>query len=107
VSDMRQAVVEVPKGKFNGGMNEVKVSENWGLLGAIVVPPSGGEYFFKMTGPSATVKAAKGPFYRMLDSVRQEGGHAQAGGTEPAKSVTTAKEGSAAAKPVASTPAKK
>jgi hypothetical protein len=107
VNDMRQAVVEVPKGKFNGGMNEVKVSDNWGLLGAIVVAPSGAEYFFKLTGPSATVKAAKGTFYRMLDSVRQEGEHAQAGSAEPPKAATAAKEPSAAAKPVASAPAKK
>lgn len=73
VNDMTQAVVEIPKGKFNGGMGEGGESENFGLLGAIVVTPENSSYFFKMTGPSATVAAARVPFYQLLDSVRLEG----------------------------------
>jgi hypothetical protein len=74
VNDMRQAVVEVPKGKFSGGMSDKGPSDNYGLLGAIVVAPSSAEYFFKLTGPAATVKAARGPFYALLDSMREQGG---------------------------------
>ncbi len=73
VNDLTQAVVELPKGKFSGGMGTQKASDNFGLLGAIVVMPEGAKYFFKLTGPSATVKAARKPFYAMLDSMHVEG----------------------------------
>jgi hypothetical protein len=39
------------------------------LLGAIVEAPSG-EWFFKMTGPDATVKSAAQEFDAMVDSAR-------------------------------------
>jgi hypothetical protein len=74
VNDLTEAVVEIPKGRFNGGMGEGAESENFGLLGAIVVTPEDVKYFFKLTGPSATVQAARAPFYALLDSVRMEGG---------------------------------
>ncbi len=83
VNDMTQAIVEVPKGKFSGGMNTLVASENQGLIGAIVVTPEGVKYFFKMTGPSATVKAARVPFYKMLDSMRLEGSKAAPPGSTP------------------------
>jgi hypothetical protein len=76
VNDLTEAVVEIPKGRFNGGMGEGAESENFGLLGAIVVTPEDVKYFFKLTGPSATVQAARAPFYALLDSVRMEGGSA-------------------------------
>jgi len=82
VNDLTQAIVELPKGKFSGGMGSTPASENFGLLGAIIVMPSGVEYFFKLTGPSATVKAARKPFYDMLDSMHVEG--ATPGSTAPA-----------------------
>ena len=41
----------------------------WRLIGAIVQVPSG-EWFFKMTGPDATVKAAGPEFDAMIDSVQ-------------------------------------
>jgi hypothetical protein len=78
VNEMRQAVVEIPKGKFSGGMGDKGASDNYGLLGAIVVAPSGTEYFFKLTGPGATVKAARDPFYSLLDGIREQGGTPQA-----------------------------
>ena len=46
-----------------------KPKEKYGLLGAIVSSP-GGSYFFKLTGPKATVKAARPKFYEFLDSVK-------------------------------------
>jgi hypothetical protein len=39
-----------------------------GMLGAIVESPSG-LWFFKLTGPEATVKAARASFDAMLSSV--------------------------------------
>jgi hypothetical protein len=73
VNDVQQAVVEVPKGDFSGGMGSLEGGKDYGLLGAIAVSPSGAQYFFKMTGPSKTVKQARDAFYRLLDSLRVEG----------------------------------
>jgi len=103
VNEMRQAVVEIPKGKFSGGMGDKGPSDNYGLLGAIVVAPSGAEYFFKLTGPSATIKAARDPFYALLDSMREQGGTAQK--KAPADKAATAAKGGAA-KPADKTAAK-
>jgi hypothetical protein len=97
VNDMRQAIVEVPSGKFNGGMGDKGERANYGLLGGIVVAPSGAQYFFKLTGPSATIKAAKKPFYALLDGIREEGSKdAKAGATEGSKPAAA----EAATKPV-------
>jgi hypothetical protein len=79
VNDMTQAVVEIPKGKFSGGMGSGEPTDNFGLLGAIVVTPENSTYFFKLTGPSGTVAAAREPFYQLLDSVRLQGGTAAPG----------------------------
>lgn len=89
VNEMRQAVVEIPKGKFSGGMGDKGASENYGLLGAIVVAPSGAEYFFKLTGPSATVKSARDPFYSLLDGMREQGGTREQ--KKPAEKASTKK----------------
>jgi hypothetical protein len=71
-------------------MQSSTASPNSGLLAAIVVTPEGAEHFFKITGPSATVKAARAPFYKLLDSIRLEGATAAASSaaspTAPAKS---------------------
>ncbi len=72
VNETRQAIVEVPKGKFNGGMGDRGERENYGLLGGIVVAPSGAQYFFKLTAPANTIKEARKPFYALLDSMREE-----------------------------------
>jgi hypothetical protein len=72
VNDIEQHIVEIPKGTYDLGassMSAVKKVDNYGLLGAIVVAPTG-KYFFKLTGPMATVKAAHDPFYKLLDSVK-------------------------------------
>jgi hypothetical protein len=83
VHNLRQAIVEIPNGHFNGGMGDIPASDNFGLLGAIVVAPSGAEFFFKLTAPSKAVKAARKPFYRLLDSVRVEQGAAKPAGVNP------------------------
>lgn len=111
VNEMRQAVVEVPKGKFSGGMGDKGPSDNYGLLGAIVVSPTGPEYFFKLTGPAATVKAARAPFYALLDSMREQGGtpepkKADEKAAKPSATKADAKP-AAAAKTAAAKPAAK
>jgi hypothetical protein len=96
VNDMTEAVVEIPKGTFSGGMNSDVASENFGLLGGIVVTPENSTYFFKLTGPSATVRSAREPFYALLDSVRLAGGKAAPETAKTVKSVGTAPAAGAA-----------
>ena len=48
---------------------DAKLRSGYALLGAIVETP-GGPYFFKLTGPKATVAGAKATFYKLLDSLR-------------------------------------
>lgn len=71
---LRQHTVELESGTFSAGAgmgmsNAGKGKENYGLVGGIVESPSG-PYFFKMTGPSKTVKQAKPEFYKLLDSIK-------------------------------------
>jgi hypothetical protein len=64
--------VEIDSASFNANMmgrGEAKLKPDYALLGAIVEAPSGA-YFFKLTGPKATVAAAKPAFEKLLDSVR-------------------------------------
>jgi hypothetical protein len=68
---LKQHTVEIEKGTYASGMpgGPTKPKADFGLLGGIVSSPSG-VYFFKLTGPRATVKAARAPFYKLLDSVK-------------------------------------
>ncbi|MFO7180379.1 MAG: hypothetical protein DIU78_016890 [Pseudomonadota bacterium] len=68
---LRQHTVEIEKGTFSSGMpgGPTRPKPGFGLLGGIVEAPTG-VYFFKMTGPSATVSAARPAFYKLLDSVK-------------------------------------
>jgi len=43
--------------------------EGWAMVAAIVATP-GLPYFFKLVGPRATVRGARGSFDAMLDGVR-------------------------------------
>jgi hypothetical protein len=72
---LKQHTVEIASGTFSSGMpgGPTTPKADYGLLGAIVTAPAGA-YFFKLTGPRATVKAAHGPFYRLLDSIKSTGG---------------------------------
>lgn len=65
---LRQHTVELESGSFSG-MGGGKPKEHFGLVGGIVETPSGA-YFFKLTGPSKTVKQAKPDFYKLLDSIK-------------------------------------
>lgn len=69
--------VEIDSASFNAssmGMPQPKAQPKpgYGLLGAIVETPAG-PYFFKLTGPKATVAGAKKPFDKLLESVRVSG----------------------------------
>jgi hypothetical protein len=64
-----QHTVELESGTFSGGMGGGPQKPNYGLVGGIVETPSGA-YFFKMTGPSKTVKKAAPDFYKLLDSIK-------------------------------------
>jgi hypothetical protein len=69
---LRQHTVELESGTFSSGTGMGgggKPKENFGLIGGIVETPSGA-YFFKLTGPSKTVKKAKADFYKLLDSIK-------------------------------------
>ncbi|HYP90675.1 MAG TPA: hypothetical protein VEQ59_21035 [Polyangiaceae bacterium] len=69
---LRQHTVELESGTFSGGMGmgpKAQAKPDYGLLGGIVEAPSGA-YFFKLTGPSKTVKQARADFYKLLDSVK-------------------------------------
>lgn len=69
---LHQHTVELDSGSFSGGMGMGGGSTpkaNYGLIGGIVETPSGA-YFFKMTGPSKTIKKAKADFYALLDSIK-------------------------------------
>jgi hypothetical protein len=46
-----------------------KPKAGYALIGAIVDAPTGA-YFFKLTGPKATVAAARERFYQFLDTVK-------------------------------------
>jgi hypothetical protein len=68
---LRQHTVELDSGTFSSGMpgGSAKAKSEYGLVGGIVETPSGA-YFFKMTGPSKTVKKATPEFYKLLDSIK-------------------------------------
>ena len=69
---LHEHTVELASGTFSGGMSmggAAKPKDNYGLIGGIVETPSG-PYFFKMTGPSKTIKQAKPDFYKLLDSIK-------------------------------------
>ncbi|MBX3130259.1 MAG: hypothetical protein KF718_26310 [Polyangiaceae bacterium] len=65
-----QHIVEIEEGTFQSGMPGGPTTPKPGhaLYGAIVEAPSG-LYFFKLTGPKATVAAARAPLETMLATV--------------------------------------
>ena len=69
---LREHTVEIVRGTFESGMpgaGPAGPKKDYALEGAIVEAPSGA-YFFKMTGPTKTVAAARAAFMALLDSVR-------------------------------------
>lgn len=71
VAGFKVTIVEVSGSYLGGGMSPTGAPEpkkGWSLLGAIVETP-GAPYFFKMTGPTATVKKARPDFVAMIDGI--------------------------------------
>ena len=72
VNGLLQHSVEIAHGTFESGTpmgGSAGPKKDYALEGAIVEAPSGA-YFFKMTGPAATIAAARAAFRQLLDSVR-------------------------------------
>jgi hypothetical protein len=74
VMGLEISVVEVTGTFLGGGMGPGGKAEHpaWTLLGAIV-ETEGGSYFFKLTGPTASVGAARADFNTLIDSVAPAG----------------------------------
>lgn len=75
VNGLKQTILEIPKGKYSGGMAPEEGGEDYGMLAALIpVRPKGAKadvlYIFKMTGPSGGVAAAKTAFMATLDSIK-------------------------------------
>ena len=70
---LHQHTVDIQHGTFDAGQMGMSGSagpkKDYALAGAIVEAPSGA-YFFKMTGPAATIAAARKSFLQLLDSIR-------------------------------------
>ncbi len=73
IAGFKVTIVEV-SGTFLGGamspMGAPAGKKGWSLLGAIVETP-GSPYFFKMTGPAATVAKARPAFVAMLEGIEK------------------------------------
>ena len=68
VHGLKVTIVQI-EGTYQGGMGPTTGSHpSWAMLGAIV-ETSGEDYFFKVIGPAATVRAAKKPFEAMIDGL--------------------------------------
>lgn len=65
--------VRVEKGTYASGMpgGPSQPMKDWGMHAAVVETPSG-SYFFKMTGPSATVTENAAGFSSLLTSIRKK-----------------------------------
>lgn len=73
VQGLTEHVLEIVSGSFAASMRPGEPDapkSQFGLLGAIVETP-GGAYFFKLTGPTKTLRAARDAFFGLLDSVNQ------------------------------------
>ncbi len=68
VGSAEVAIVEV-QGTYSGGMNnEVSARPGWMLIGAIV-STTASPYFFKLTGPEKSVRAARSEFDALIGSL--------------------------------------
>ena len=69
VGPFKITIVEVSGSYLGMGAGaDAPARKGWSLLGA-VVETSSSPYFFKMTGPTASVKAARGAFMALLDGL--------------------------------------
>lgn len=72
VAGLKVTIVEM-SGAYTGMFVKGQATspkEGWSLLAAIVEPPSGDPWFFKMTGPAKTIAAARADFDGLVNSFR-------------------------------------
>lgn len=72
VNGMRVHLVEIKSGTYQSGMpgGPTQPKEKFAMLGAIVEAP-GGSWFFKLTGPKATVAEARPHLFALVDSIKK------------------------------------
>lgn len=70
INGMKVSIVEIDRGTFHSGMpgGPTTPKPDWALYGCIVETPVG-DYFFKMTGPAATVSEQKANLKTMLSTL--------------------------------------
>ncbi|MEO6420981.1 MAG: hypothetical protein ABIP39_16335, partial [Polyangiaceae bacterium] len=69
VHGVKVTIVEIAGTYLSGGMGGAPGSHaGWSMLSAIVESP-GSPYFFKLTGPTATVRGAHPAFDTLVDSI--------------------------------------
>jgi hypothetical protein len=71
VAGLKVTTVSITGNFLGGGMMPGAPSaphDSWGLLGAIV-ETAGSSYFFKLTGPAATIGSARAPFDSMIAGI--------------------------------------
>ncbi len=78
VAGMNVTLVEI-EGAYTSGMDPGEQARSGWALDAAIVQSPGLPYFFKMTGPAATVHAASGAFEALLRNVRRAGELVDAG----------------------------
>ena len=73
INGMKRVNVSVKNGTYSSGMPGAPAvpKENFAMSASIVQTPSG-HYYFKMTGPSASVAEQNANFEKLLESVRFE-----------------------------------
>jgi hypothetical protein len=70
VGALKVTLVEL-RGTYSGGMGALAGSHpDWAMYAGIVEMGDGQSYFFKMTGPNATVQAQKATFDAMISGVK-------------------------------------
>jgi hypothetical protein len=70
IAGRKVTLVEM-SGTYSGGMGALSGTHpGWTMYAAIVDAGSGQSYFFQMTGPTATVRAAKAALDTMIESIK-------------------------------------
>ena len=72
VGKIKLDILDIASGTFQSGppMGKKVEKENFGLVG-VIVGTSTGKYFFKLTGPSKTVKQARPKLIEMVEGIKE------------------------------------
>jgi hypothetical protein len=71
MNGLTQHIVEIESGTFSSGMpgGPKAPKKNFGMIAVVVETPHG-LYFFKATGPTATLQASRSDVFAFLDSIK-------------------------------------